>query len=193
MQSSARRQTLRAGTDDLHRLLDDQLGDLTRPRDYHRYLSGTWAFRRALEPVLTAALSDAGQSWRLLPLAADLQADLHDLDHPLPALPPVPELTHPASHAGALYVLEGSSLGARLISARVSVFGFGATHAARHLALQTADKTRFRTFMDWLETAPFDPWTSTEAARAIFRMALCAHGLCDESGLADRSGAHPRD
>ncbi|MGZ3216607.1 biliverdin-producing heme oxygenase [Paracoccus sp. T5] len=189
MQSSARRQALRAGTDDLHRLLDDQLGDLTQPRDYHRYLAGTWAFRAALEPALTAALTDAGQSWRLLPLAEALQADLRDLDQPLPALPPVPDLTHPATQTGALYVLEGSALGARLVAARAADLGFDATFAARHLARQTEDKTRFRSFLTWLDTAAFDAEASAEGARGVFRMAIRAHGLTPTDAFAAQNGA----
>nr|WP_111300912.1 biliverdin-producing heme oxygenase [Paracoccus saliphilus] len=189
MQSWARRQILRTGTDVLHRRLDDQLGDLTRVQDYIRYLAGTFAFRCALEPALTTALADAGQAWRILPLSAALRADMRDIGHPLPVLPAVPDLTQRAGLAGALYVVEGSALGARLIASRAAALGFGTDHAARHLAQQTADKSRWRSFLTWLEEAPFDPHISVQTAQAVFHMAIEAHGP-SQAAAADTANGH---
>ena len=112
------------------------MGNFDHPQDYRRYLRGTYAFRQAVEPMLSQG------TWQVQSLLPELAADLHDLDEPLPQAVPRPALDGPAALAAAAYVLEGSALGARLIQRRAAALGFDATHGARHLARQTGDAGR---------------------------------------------------
>ncbi|SMO44696.1 Heme oxygenase [Paracoccus laeviglucosivorans] len=151
------------------------MGEMRGSEDYRHYLRGTYAFRAALEP----ALDDAG--WQVERLLDNLRADLADLGEPVPTAAPAPALHDFAAKAAALYVLEGSALGARLIARRAAALGFDERHGARHLAQQTAAPTRWPAFLDWLEQSAAPPEPATAAARQVFQTALLAYGV--EAGV----------
>lgn len=146
------------------------MGNFDHPQDYRRYLRGTYAFRQAVEPMLSQG------KWQVQPLLTELAADLHDLDEPLPQAVPRPALDGPAALVAAAYVLEGSALGARLIQRRAAALGFDATHGARHLARQTGDAGRWPRFLQWLEESRDLAAPAVTSARAVFRTALDAYG-----------------
>ncbi|MFT4012204.1 MAG: biliverdin-producing heme oxygenase [Paracoccus sp. (in: a-proteobacteria)] len=173
MRQNSLRHSLMNRTRDLHRRLDQGLGEFAAPQDYHAYLRGSFAFRTALEAVLPLA-----QGWPMLALSQSLRADLGDLDLDPPEPPRAPELaaTHSAL-AGALYVIEGSALGARVLQRRAQALGFGPDHGARHLDLQTRDRARWPQFLAWLESQPADEDQAVASANAVFALALAAHGL----------------
>ena len=81
------------------------------------------------------------------------------------------ELAGEAELLGALYVLEGSALGARLIMKSAQALGLGATFGARHLAAQAGDALAWRSYLDLLLNAPLDDAgeaTLHRAAAAVF-------------------------
>lgn len=166
------RQTLMQGTRDLHERLDGGIGPLHSDGEYRRFLIGSHAFRAALEPALRP---DCG--WQALELEPALRADLADLDLTPAPVPVAPRLDGIAAQAGALYVAEGSALGARLLYRRAQALGMGPAHGARHLAVQTSETRRWSRFLDWLETGGADPAQALAAANAVFALALCAYGL----------------
>lgn len=165
------RRALMTGTRDLHDRLDGAVGDLADAAAYRAFLSGSYAFRAAIEPALT------GDGWQVQRLAPLIAQDLADLGQPLPVLPDAPLLAGPAAQAAACYVLEGSALGARLLARRAASRGFTAEHGARHLAAQTASAHRWQRFLDWLEKAEIPVAQAIAAGRDVFGLALRAYGV----------------
>ncbi|MFD1744328.1 biliverdin-producing heme oxygenase [Rhizobium helianthi] len=81
---------------------------------------------------------------------------------------------------GALYVLEGSSLGARILYVRAKELGLNEEFGARHLAGQ-AHSDGFRRFLEILDAAPnVDMNKVVEASRSAFGLAERAfQGNCE--------------
>ncbi len=72
---------------------------------------------------------------------------------------------------GALYVIEGSSLGARVLFSRAVALGLGESFGARHLARQSTSKG-WKTFLEVLDAAPVvDMEKVTQASQAVFILA----------------------
>lgn len=172
MQDGTLRCVLMTQTHDLHQMLDRGIGAFGDASAYGAFLSGSHAFRAALEPQLAR-----GTDWRIQPLAPLIAQDLADLGQPVPRAVGTVVLRDPAAQAAACYVLEGSALGGRLIARRAAALGFTARHGARHLAVQTASGMRWRQFLDWLESGGFCVTTATAAARDVFALALRAYGV----------------
>lgn len=166
------RQALMQGTRPLHMRLDQGIGALQTLADYQRFLIGSQAFRTALEPALRGDLG-----WLPLRIAPALGGDLADLGLMAVAPPPVPALPDLAAQAGALYVAEGSGLGARLLLRRAQALGLDGGHGARHLAVQTAEPGRWPRFLAWLEATGAAPESVQAAANRVFDLALEAYGL----------------
>lgn len=170
-----RRRGLRAATNEKHRLLDALIGRFTDRRSYLAYLQSTLSFRTAVEPALTApAYLDTG----LLPLdlVAPLTLDCRDLAvEACPAPLPRPALTNPSATIGALYVLEGSALGAAVLRKDALALGFDAGFGARHLSLQTGSPDRWAAFLGFLDRVePFDLNAAIAGAGQIFDIAISA-------------------
>lgn len=177
MQDGTLRRVLMTATRDLHETLDRQIGAFGDAAAYGAFLTGSHAFRAAIEPRLAG-----GAGWRVPALAPLIAQDLADLGLPVPPvpLPPVPDtpcLRAPEARAAACYVLEGSALGARLLARRAAALGFTPAHGARHLAAQTASPARWRDFLAWLEAGGFSAPAAARAARDVFGLALDAYGV----------------
>ena len=142
---------------------------------YARYLTGQFAFRRAIERVLADGPAPA-DGWSIAPLADALRRDVADLALPHSTVPQWPDKLSAAlaegGRPGALYVVEGSSLGARLLQKQAAMLGLSDEFGARHLALQTSEPARWRSFVDFLDRS--DPRAldaSVRAAAATFELA----------------------
>lgn len=166
-------------TRDQHVALDQQMGVFAGPGDYHAYLRGTYAFRASLEPVLAQGIGDPG--WQPEYLLLPLCADMADLGLELAPPPAAPVLDSPAAIVAALYVVEGSALGARVIARRARELGFHDSHGARHLARQTAQHGRWPRFLEWMEGAGVSVDSATQAAQAVFGLALRAYKVDDKA------------
>lgn len=121
VRSGGLRDRLRTATAAAHTSLDATFSsfDLQTRRGYRRFLEASAA---ALLPV-EAALADAGiaailSDWRQRVRSGAIVADLAALGGVARPLPPLRRPT-PAGALGALYVLEGSRLGARHLLKRV--------------------------------------------------------------------------
>jgi heme oxygenase len=96
------------------------------PARYREILAGFWGFHAALEPRLMDAARRLGldaQARRKLPL---LERDLRALGEDPAALPvadEVPEIDGMAAALGCMYVLEGATLGGRVISRHLATRG----------------------------------------------------------------------
>lgn len=165
------RHILRAGTSALHHQLDAAVGEFNSRSSYVAYVQKTHRFRSAIETELG---NDNRIEWNVDPVADLAADDLDDLG--VPALPnagfPKSDWTG-ASRLGALYVLEGSSLGARLLLRRAEAMGLSAGYGARHLAHQAADHQRWLTFLNELEKVPVELQDhALSAAKSVFAFAL---------------------
>lgn len=121
-------EALRQATRAEHHRLDHHplLAPLVRadidPARYGDALAGLHGAQAATEAALIAGLARLALDYPLTPRLPDLEADLASLGRapwPLRAeAPAVPE--HPAALVGALYVLEGALMGARLIARQLA-------------------------------------------------------------------------
>lgn len=162
----SRRFALKRATDQAHTRVEGIIGAagmFASLDGYRRYLAGTLAIRSHYEAVADA--SGAAEVWSRWPgrrvsgiVAQDL-ADLGGSAH-APDKKAIKVLT-PSELLGALYVLEGSSLGARVLSKSVSAFGLSASHGARHLHAQAGEAAIWREFVDMLETSDVAPCHAT--------------------------------
>lgn len=98
------------------------LDEMATPHGYAATLRALHGFHLAWEPVIWRvpglAQAGLGADRRKLPL---LERDLYALNlRPLPVRAPRPALAGTAEALGALYVLEGATLGGRIIHRRVA-------------------------------------------------------------------------
>lgn len=165
---------LREQTAASHARLDENVGLFDSVQDYIRYCRALLRFRAPLEKAIANAIPGGTDNWRPLPLADLLQADLADLGCPVKAdVDPDPYRLEGGRLLGALYVLEGSSLGAQILVLRAAALGFSETSGARHLALQTRDPKRWSRFVKILDRdGAHDPQAVVAGAQEAFSRAL---------------------
>lgn len=132
---------------------------LAAPADYRRYLLGMHAVVHALECALAdVALAAPWLSWRKPERVQWLLEDLAAFGVlPLPAGPRL-RIDSMAEAAGALYVVEGSALGATQLLADARGLGLTEQHGARFLHGHGGEEAgmRWREFVRCLEAARFD-------------------------------------
>ncbi len=163
------RHVLRSATAAEHARVEGITGPLTSRQAYVRYLMGSYSFRVPIERALgEGALGwpRCLDGWRPTLIAEQLQADLRDLA--LEGASPAPPFDLKNwNPIGVLYVLEGSSLGARLLERQVRHLGFDATFGARHLARQRESSwADFVTCLDRCSPEEFEG--AAVSARATF-------------------------
>lgn len=133
---------------------------------YRRYLRGMHALASALDAGLaTAPLGEGWRDWRLPQRAAWLRADLAEVGaEPLPPGPPL-SIAHAAQAAGALYVVEGSAMGATQLLLDAQSMGWTGERGARFLHAHGGDGAgaRWMRYLRCLESARFD----LDAERAL--------------------------
>jgi heme oxygenase len=179
MEERHNRFVLRDATRSEHQVLDSMIGHFGDKRSYLHYLIGMAAFRGCVEPALgQGGLHRHFGDWRPTEVLAHVQRDIIDLDGD-----PVDEggdFAWPANlgtQAGILYVLEGSALGARVLTRRAAALGYSDTFGARHLAQQTSRADAWPRFVSLLDTLPEAHIDDAIAgARMTFLAALDAFG-----------------
>jgi heme oxygenase len=121
--------------------------DLTT-EEYVSVLDSMHAFHRAFEPEIAATLAGVPQAASVLAVSRlpDLLADLAWFGvSPSPVPPPIPRLNAPAEALGALYVIEGSILGGRVIARHVAdSLGVRSGEGCSYYGGRTADQARDR-------------------------------------------------
>jgi len=176
---------LRAATAAAHEGLERDLGwerQVATLAGYRDLLARFRGFHAAYEPAIGAGLADEaffGPRRRLVRLDADL-AHLGLGPAGIAALPTPSAPRFDGSAAlGALYVLEGSTLGGQVIGRRIAALhGFEADGLAYYRAHGPATGAMWSAFRARLETVA-DETALTEAAVATFgamRVWLCADG-----------------
>ena len=171
-----RRFALKSATDAAHARVEGFTDGMFASLDgYRRFLNGSYAARARREHRLDAA--GAERLWPQWPgrrIAHLIAADIDDLggvalvSSGMSSLPlSDPELL------GVIYVLEGSSLGARVLVNMVRGLGLTASYGARHLFHQAGDAASWRSFLALMDAAPLPP--STDAALAAFDVFAAAY------------------
>ncbi len=177
---------LRAATAAAHESLERDLGWEARVASlpgYRGLLARLRGFHAAYEPAIGTGLGDEaffGPRRRLAKLDADLAHLGLGTVSALPA-PPAPRFHHPDMALGALYVLEGSTLGGRVIGRRIAALhGLETDGLAYYRAHGPATGAMWTAFRARLETAQ-DAAALTGAAVATFT--AMRDWLCD--GVAE--------
>jgi heme oxygenase len=181
MPHSGRRFDLRNRTRQGHERLDAAVGVFVTLADYRRYLACLGAFRAAMDRALQDIAWPEGWSWRPTRIVDQLARDAKDL-----GLPPARDrkadvdLTDLSALLGALYVLEGSTLGAQVLRQRAAALGLDRDFGARHLDHMSNDIAQWRAFLLLLDGArDFDIERAAASANDVFALAL----RCFESEL----------
>lgn len=164
-----RRFALKRATDHAHAKVEQIVQDagMFASRDgFRRYLTATYAMRAHYERLLDT--NGAAELWPLWPsrrIAALVAQDIMDLGGAAEA---AEENLHaelpPGELIGVLYVLEGSSLGARVLVNSVADIGLTASFGARHLFRQAGNRDAWRSFLSLMSEAPEAPCHRTAEA-----------------------------
>jgi heme oxygenase len=159
--SGMRRMALKGATRTAHdrvEAISEKGGHFDTMGGYKRYLAATWALRAEFEASLDA--SGAASVWPFWPerrIAHLVSSDMADLDVP-PGQEPIRRFRFDrAELLGALYVLEGSGLGARVIIGRIPHLGLSRDFGARHLYAQAGSPGAWRDFTTLLDNADLSP------------------------------------
>lgn len=178
MQITSRRWLLRERTAEAHAAVDAAVGGFHDLPSYGRYLRSIAAFRRPIEDRLSSvAWPEVLLDWRPARVGEAIAADLADLGITPDVSRLQPVRLDGDSLFGALYVLEGSALGARLLLKRAESIGLTEAFGARHLALLGSNIDGWRGFLTRLEQVePFDLEVALEASLATFHSARLAFG-----------------
>lgn len=180
MPMSARRRFLHERTGPIHRQLDECVGTFSDIPAYLRYIRGMLAFRRPIETQLASTRLPA----EFGAFAPNYLADA--LGRDIAALGASPDVATASGGQslpdlsadgllGTLYVLEGSTLGARLLVRRAAALGLGPGNGAEHLQQQSSDLGNWNAFAALLDSATeVDDETMAQAALATFAHALNA-------------------
>ena len=174
MRHSERRFALRARTHDKHETLDAAIGAFETIEAYRRYVAFLGRFRCTMERILNDVVWPADWSWRPMALFSSIEQDAADLNICLnPTHTPLVVFDNPSALLGALYVLEGSTLGAAVLKSRAALLGMSENFGARHLAVMTSDLSFWRLFLRQLDSVyDFDIDCAAQSANAVFDLAL---------------------
>lgn len=172
------RTVLRDRTDRDHRDLDALVGEIWHtPDDYAAYILMNQRAHHIVEPRIEAALRRHG-------VAVDYRAMRHALDRDLKAIgvqplaeeaPFLPELGDIPALVGAVYVLEGSRLGARLLHRKVAASTWIETFGTRPLmffeaALASENFSQRMDVLGGLMTNRDDLESAVQAAGDLFAL-----------------------
>lgn len=166
-----RRFALKRATNEAHERVERVVRDAgmfdTR-EGFRRYLTATYETRARYERLLD--MNGADRVWADYPtrkIAGLVAQDVADLGGVAVRPEPADEKKYSAGELlGVMYVLEGSSLGARILVKSVTDMGLSASFGARHLFTQAEDRGAWRSFIAAMTASPEPPCHDT--ARATF-------------------------
>jgi len=173
MSISERRFELRTRTREKHERLDEAIGIFATRKEYCRYVAFLRCFRATMDSSLRCAVWPVDWECQPTPVSDAVHKDAADLG--LEQASPLKESFEAGDESsllGALYVLEGSTLGARVLRSRAAALGLNDGFGARHLALM-ASATQWQSFLSLLDAAQdFDIERAARAANAVFEVAM---------------------
>lgn len=170
-----RRFEMKERTVDIHELLDQRVGAFNSLPKYRRYLQGIARFRFDIENTLQGAhWPSEWNGWRPSLIAPALRHDLSLMGLEIRRKPSRQiDIASASQLLGLLYVVVGSSLGARLLVKRAAAIGIHEDNGALHLAVMSNDIAPWRQFLSCLsEWEPFDLEQAVSTARSAFHQAI---------------------
>lgn len=188
MAVSHRRHMLRRGTAKMHEALDAMIGAFSSPQAYQTYVLGSARFRLPLEHIIERhAPFELLHGWSPTMIGKDILADLSALglqNHTGDLVAPHPEKIE--DWLGMFYVLEGSSLGAKLLVKRAESLNINQTNGGAHLVAQAGNFSSWNAFLVVVETiSELDEARMIDWANATFSFAHQAFETVMENNLAD--------
>ncbi|QDU80037.1 hypothetical protein Pla110_17590 [Polystyrenella longa] len=172
---------LRQATRDLHQQLDQQIGQFGITKSaagYARYLELMQTLFEWAEPCIQHVTSSVPELAFNPPLAQFIAQDRNQLDIPDGPLIPIDIITQYPSpqtagaHWGTVYVLEGSSMGARfLLKAVRDHFPEDVPHHFLNTLTQDS-QTRWPLFLESLANADVNSTETVEGAELLFQLAI---------------------
>ncbi|WP_367159368.1 biliverdin-producing heme oxygenase [Kozakia baliensis] len=183
MSSDSRRFLLRRRTHPNHEQLDHLIGPLDSLIAYRRYLRGVGAFRLAAEAAVQRNIwPDFLSDWRPTLVASFILSDMEDLHETPPLVPSIEAVGSSSALMGLLYVMEGASLGAKMLAVQAETFGLTCDFGARHLNAQISSPQNWRLFLNHLESMPeFDIEEATSSATMMFDHAVASVARLDNA------------
>jgi heme oxygenase len=174
MRHSERRFGLRDRTRDKHEKLDALVGVFQSVEEYRGYVAFIGRFRFAMDRVMRNVVWPRDWPWRPQAVYDSIAQDASDLGIRLThAHTSIAPFDNHSALLGALYVLEGSTLGARVLKSRAAALGMTESFGARHLAVMTHDISHWQSFLRQLDDVEdFDIECADRAANAVFDLAL---------------------
>lgn len=98
-----------------------------------------------------------------------VKEDMQDLEVPLPQAIKAPLITDISAAVGALYVVEGSKLGAKYLLHYVGMIGLSDQYGAKHLGADDEGRgASWRSFQSAIDTADIDIPVAVQAAEQTF-------------------------
>ncbi|NMX70467.1 biliverdin-producing heme oxygenase [Pseudomonas sp. WS 5111] len=183
-------EALRSGTGLLHVALEKRLPFFSAQLDagwYQRLLEAYYGFYRPMESRLYASgLIPVGFDQALRVKTPTLHTDLNALGLAnqaiagLPVCPALPRLDTPAACLGALYVLEGATLGGQVLRREMAQrLALDASNGGAFLNVYGAETgRRWKDFLDYLGHVPLDDLGRQQAVDAA-----CSTFRCFEQWL----------
>jgi len=165
---------LRSGTATAHTSLEAAVGAVSSLDAYCRYLKGLFEFRAPIENALRAApWPEIFGTWRPSTLCQYLAADMADLGQSAWMTDEqAPPLQNTADFLGVAYVLEGATLGARVLYKTVQELGLHGSYGARHLKEHIDATGNWQQLLAIIESShDFDIERTVRASNAVFRAA----------------------
>jgi len=148
------------GAEQATRMLDPALS----VAGYVQCLKKLYGFYRPMEVLLVRWIEAQGIDWKLTERAGKLCEDLQGLGLTAPAIECLeicaylPDLTRAAEGLGAIYVVEGSVLGGRVIGRHLdATLGLTAANGASFFAVPDSVGLRWQGFRALIEAAATDP------------------------------------
>lgn len=173
-------ETLRTGTALLHVALEKRMPFFSERLDaewYQRLIQAYYGFYQPMEAALyDSGLIPDGYDQALRVKTPTLLSDLHALGlspQDLPRCANLPPLDTPAACLGALYVLEGATLGGQVLRREMEQrLGINADNGGAFLNVYGVETgRRWKDFLDYLGGMPLDTPTrqhAVDAARSTF-------------------------
>lgn len=181
----SRRDRLKAATSPDHKRLDALVSAqqfFTSQNRYSIWLQRSYVFQAAIERALnTARTTDFFPNYVAHAHLAFIAQDLHDLGLKEPPVQPAFDLQYRTQAAclGALYVVEGASMGARVLLIAAHRLGLNGERGARQLTAAASNIQHWRNYVAMLEAAPLTPVDETRmiaVARRTFAFAQQCFG-----------------
>lgn len=165
--------SLRNRTKSVHGKLDEHLMDMglfSNKEKYKIFLTLQYHIHHDAAPLysdsnIAAIIPNLCQRNRF----EKVKEDLYDLGVPTPSPLQAPVFTNISSAIGALYVIEGSKLGAKYLLHYVKMIGLSDQYGAKHLGADNEGRgASWRSFQTAIDNANIDVSVAVHAAEKTF-------------------------